>query len=271
MSRIFISYNHGDKEFARRLTVDLQRLGVDVRLDEFECKIGDSLFEAVQRGIASSEYLGVVLSPSSAASPWVQKEVEAALAEEVRRKQVKVLPLLLVDCKVPLFLTGRKYADFRNQAEYSESLQKLAEHLGVHVSQSPPLVASDAEALIKQLAKARGISIMSVVEATSRLGTAAFKSRLKDGKGVLYCHASGQRRGRVFYAQKGIGWYYEYVLGGSDSLLGLPTSHEEMRDVSGSQISYFEGGYVEWSPKTSLAKAVTTVSGNESVIGERKL
>jgi len=271
MSGIFISYDHRDKEFARRLTVDLQRLGVDVWLDEFECLIGDSLFEAVQRGIASSEYLGVVLSLSSTTSPWVQKEVEAALAEEVKKKRSKVLPLLLADCEVPLFLTGRKYADFRDRTEYSESLQKLAERLGVHVSHSPPLAASEAEALIQQLAANRGISIKPIIEVTSRFGTAAFKSRLKDGKGVLYCHASGQRRGRVFYAQKGIGWYFEYILGGSDSLLGLPTSHEEMRVVNDCQISYFEGGYVEWSPKTSVAKAVTTVSGHESVIGEQKL
>lgn len=271
MSTIFISYNHGDKDFARRLTVDLQRLGVDVWLDELECKIGDSLVEAVQNGIASSEYLGVVLSPNSVASPWVQKEIEAALTEEVKRKRVKVLPLLLVDCEFPLFLNGRKYADFRSKAEYPDSLQQLAERLGVQISQLPALMASDAEALIRQFANAHDISIKPVVESTSRLGTAAFKARLKDGKGVLYCHASGQRRGRVFYARKGIGWYYEYVLGGADSLLGLPTSHEEMRDVSGSQISYFEGGYIEWSPKTSMAKAVTTVSGSESVIGERKI
>lgn len=271
MSKLFISYNHDDKEFARRLAVDLQRLGIDIWLDELQCEIGCSLFEAVQRGISASEYVGVVLTPSSVASPWVQKEVEAALGEEVKRNRVKVLPLLLADCEVPLFLAGRKYVDFRNRAEYSESLRELAKRLGVHVPQAPPLKAIDAEALIQQLANARGIPINPVVEAKSSHGTAAFKARLRDGKGVLYCHASGPRRGRVFYTQKGIGWYYEYVLGGSNSVLGLPTSHEEMRDVSGSQISYFEGGYVEWAPKTSVAKAVATISGDEVVIGERAL
>lgn len=54
-------------------------------------------------------------------------------------------------------------------------------------------------------------------------------------------------------------------------MLGLPTSHEELKDVNGDQISYFEGGYIEWSPKTSVAKAVMTTSSNESIIGERKL
>jgi hypothetical protein len=146
MSRLFISYNDNDREFARRLTVDLFRLGVDVWFDEVECKIGDSLFEAVQGGIASSEYLGVVLSPSSISSPWVQKEVEAALAEEVRKKRVKILPLLLVDCEIPLFLAGRQYADFRNGAEYATTLEKLVERVGVHTSQAPPLLASDAQA-----------------------------------------------------------------------------------------------------------------------------
>jgi TIR domain len=271
MSKLFISYNHGDKEFARRLAVDLQRLDIDVWLDEFQCKIGDSLFEAVQRGISASEYIGVVLTPSSVASPWVKKEVEAALGEEVKRDCVKVLPLLLADCKIPPFLAERKYADFRNRAEYSESLRELAERLGVHAPQTLPLGAIDADALIQQLANARGIPLSPVVEAQSSHGTAAFKARLRDGKGVLYCHASGPRSGHVFYVQKGIGWYYEYVLGGSISALGLPTSHEEMRDISGSQISYFEGGYVEWAPKTSVAKAVSTFSGNEVVIGERAL
>jgi len=271
MSSIFISYNHLDKIFVRRLTVDLQCLGVDVWFDELECKIGDSLVEAVQKGIASSEYLGVVLSPSSVTSTWVQKEIEAALAEEVNRKRVKVLPLLLSDCEIPPFLAGRRYADFRTSTEYPASLQQLAVRLGVQSALSPPLTVSDAEAAINQFATAKGISIKPLVDATSSLGTAAFKARLQDGRGALYYHSSGQQRGRVFYVRKGIGWYYEYVLGGSSSMLGLPTSHEEKRDASGSQISYFEGGYIEWSPKTLVATAVRTVSGIEKVIGEKKL
>ncbi|MCB1055596.1 MAG: toll/interleukin-1 receptor domain-containing protein [Acidobacteria bacterium] len=270
---IFISYNHGDIAFVRRLTVDLQRLGVKVWVDEFEGMVGDSSVTAIESGIAASEYLGVVLSPNSMASSWVRRELEVALADEIKKDRLKVLPLFLQDCTVPLFLSSKIYADFRSAEVYQEGLAKLCQRLGVSSEQTFNLPLYEAATLIEQAARMRGVAFGPISPAAlSPCGTVSFKMRLADGKGVIYCHASGPLRGQAFFVRKGIGWYYEHVLGGSASALGLPTSYEELReDGEDSPISYFEGGFMEWSPKTSIAKAVSTASGIQEVIGERIL
>ena len=133
------------------------------------------------------------------------------------------------------------------------------------------VVPEEAASAIRHFALANGLRVGAVSQASSPFGTSAFKVKLLDGKGAIYCHASGPLRGRIFYIRGGIGWYYEHELGGSVSALGLPTSHEEKHDVKGCQISYFEGGYIEWSDTTKLARAVATASGTDYLIGERKL
>jgi hypothetical protein len=47
MSSIFLSHNHADKPFVRRLAQDLQAAGARVWLDEAEMLIGDSLIKKI--------------------------------------------------------------------------------------------------------------------------------------------------------------------------------------------------------------------------------
>ena len=122
MSSIFLSHNHADKTFARRLTKDLQQAGIRVWFDEAELKIGDSLIEKIRQGIDEMEYVGVVLSPNSVESPWVQREVDIAMNQEIKGKRIKVLPLVIADCELPGFLEGKLYADFRNKRRYKQEL-----------------------------------------------------------------------------------------------------------------------------------------------------
>ncbi|EAR22547.1 toll/interleukin-1 receptor domain-containing protein [Nitrococcus mobilis] len=128
---IFLSHNVQDKAFVRRLAEDLSLAGVTVWLDEAEIKLGDSLLSKVEEGILGSDYLGVVLSPNSVGSEWVQRELRMALSNEIESKKVKVLPLLLADCQMPGFLTDKLYADFRNESGYALAFSKLADRLGV--------------------------------------------------------------------------------------------------------------------------------------------
>ena len=106
---LFISYSSKDAEFATRLANDLHSKGIKVWWDKMEMKVGDSLHKKIQEGISNSVWLGIVLSPNSV-SPWVEKELSAALAQELERRNVFVLPILYRDCQVPVFLKDKVYA-----------------------------------------------------------------------------------------------------------------------------------------------------------------
>jgi hypothetical protein len=124
---IFLSHSHADKAFVRKLFLDLESHGVKAWLDEAEIRPGDSLIAKIEEGIEEMDYLGVVLSPNSVESEWVLREVRMALTQEIGGKTVKVIPLLIADCKLPGFLLDKLYLDFRDQAErsYQKSLDLL--------------------------------------------------------------------------------------------------------------------------------------------------
>lgn len=56
----------------------------------------------------------VVLSKASVASEWCRKELTAGLVRELEEKRVVVMPILIGECSIPLFLREKKYADFRS-------------------------------------------------------------------------------------------------------------------------------------------------------------
>lgn len=116
-AKIFISHSSKDKSFVRRLAEDLRNLGVPVWFDEWELKVGDSLNFKIEEGIKDSSWLAVVISSNSINSKWVQKELNAAFSKELQRNNVFILPILMEDCEVPLFLKDKVFADFRKSYE----------------------------------------------------------------------------------------------------------------------------------------------------------
>jgi light-regulated signal transduction histidine kinase (bacteriophytochrome) len=131
---IFLSHNKIDKQFARRLATDLKLAGAEVWFDEAEIKLGDSLISKIENGIDVTDYLGIVLSPDSVNSSWVRKEVEIALNKEILGKKVIVLPFLYRECKIPGFLLGKKYADFRSEENYISALNEIKAKLDLELT-----------------------------------------------------------------------------------------------------------------------------------------
>tara|TARA_R110000772_G_scaffold173130_2_gene285090 strand:- start:5500 stop:6300 length:801 start_codon:yes stop_codon:yes gene_type:complete len=129
LQSIFLCHGSADKPVVRQIAKDLIRRGATVWLDEAEILVGDSLIEKIQAGIANSDFLGVVLSPRSVESIWVKKEVEAALTQEIDANRVKVLPILIEDCEIPLFLKPKKYADFRTRESQPGAIEQLVARL----------------------------------------------------------------------------------------------------------------------------------------------
>lgn len=143
---IFLSHNHADKPFVRRLAADLQNQGIPYWLDEAEIKVGESLIEKIRAGIDKVEFVAVVLSPNSVASPWVQREVDVAMNQEISGRRVKVLPLMYSACELPGFLLGKRYADFTDDSRYPSALEDLVRSVGVVFNRnafSPPASATN--------------------------------------------------------------------------------------------------------------------------------
>lgn len=129
---IFLSHTSADKPFVRTLKGELESRGVkEVWLDEAEIQIGDSLIKKIEQGLARTKYIGIVLSPRSIKSAWVDRELQVAINREIDSGEVVVLPLIYEECELPAFLKGKLYADFTTPAAYTESIDKLLRRLKV--------------------------------------------------------------------------------------------------------------------------------------------
>jgi hypothetical protein len=124
----FVSYSHQDRSFVDKLAAHLVKNRARVWVDRWELNVGDSLITKVQGAIQAADALLVVLSRASVASEWCQKELSAGLVRELEEKRVVVLPILLEDCDIPLFLRDKLYADFRTDFDrgFHSTLNALA-------------------------------------------------------------------------------------------------------------------------------------------------
>ena len=120
---IFISYSHEDKDFVDRLAVDMVKNRSSVWIDRWELNVGDSIIERVQTALLASSAILIVLSKASVESEWCKKELSAGLIRELDEKRVLVLPVLIDDCNIPLFLRDKLYADFR--VDYETGLRAV--------------------------------------------------------------------------------------------------------------------------------------------------
>jgi len=122
---IFISYAHHNADFVDRLALQLVQHRVSVWVDRWELHVGDSLLTKIQDAITGASALLVVLSKASVSSAWVTKEINGGLLRELEERKVVVLPVLVEDCAIPLFLRDKLYADFRT--DFNHGLRMVLE------------------------------------------------------------------------------------------------------------------------------------------------
>lgn len=93
---IFISHASEDKEeFAKPLAEALINQGYEVWYDDYSLKLGDSLTQEIDKGLASCDYGIVLLSPSFFAKNWPQRELSGLVARETADSSGKkiILPI----------------------------------------------------------------------------------------------------------------------------------------------------------------------------------
>jgi hypothetical protein len=158
----FISYSRDDSEFALHLAQDLKAAGAFVWLDQLDIPAGHPWDNAIEDALSDAPQVLIVLSPSSARSDNVRNEISFAL------EQGKIIiPVLYMDCVVPLRLQRTQRIDFR--ADYARGLTALLGHL--NVKQPDPSVlqkASEADAQRQTAWKARDAASQRLREIEDR-------------------------------------------------------------------------------------------------------
>lgn len=120
---VFLSHSSQDKPIIRQLATDLTVSGVTVWLDEQKILVGDSIPEGIAQGLAQSDFFLIAISEHSVRSEWVKRELNTALIDAVKRRKVKILPILLTPTEIPLIIRDLKYADFTKS--YKQGLAEL--------------------------------------------------------------------------------------------------------------------------------------------------
>jgi hypothetical protein len=116
---VFISYSQKDRLFADTLAANLVKKKHHIWMDRWELNVGDSLIDKIQSALTASSAILVVLSKNSVASEWCKKELNSGLVRELEERKTLLLPCVIDDCEIPLFLKEKMYADFRRDPDYA--------------------------------------------------------------------------------------------------------------------------------------------------------
>lgn len=129
---LFLSHRSVDKDFVRRLASDIEshQYGSNRLLtwvDEAEIRPGQSIPAMINRGLETSRFVALVMTPSyfQSDSGWADAEWHAALHIDPDNRGARLLPLLVEDCPyVPALLRHLLMIDFR-ESRYEKSLEHL--------------------------------------------------------------------------------------------------------------------------------------------------
>jgi TIR domain-containing protein len=150
---VFLCHATDDKDaLARPLYEALRAENLSVWFDEAEIPWGAPIAVAMQRGLSTSRYVLVLVTPEFVASGghWRHEELNAALAAQVESGTTRILPLVVgldhatLMAKVP-FLAARLRAVLEVEEEVDQSLDWLMRRIrGAEARFQPGAVAAHA-------------------------------------------------------------------------------------------------------------------------------
>jgi hypothetical protein len=115
--KVFMSHSHSDHEIALKIATDLRKNGVNIWLDKWEIKIGDSLIKKIfEEGLTNCVAFIILLSKASVSSSWVQHELDAAMINRIEGL-TRIIPIVVENCSIPASLRALRWLDITNNYE----------------------------------------------------------------------------------------------------------------------------------------------------------
>jgi TIR domain len=148
MAFVFFSYAHADKTLAHKLANLLQEEGVDVWIDFWELKIGDSIIQRIADALDSVDYVVALVSKNSVDSNWCRKELAIAVTQELNGPVVRVLPLRVGDVRMPATLIDKLYLEV-DEANLADCARRLLGRI-IRRRKSKPQIRAVREHAIHQ-------------------------------------------------------------------------------------------------------------------------
>ncbi len=167
--KIFLSYASEDKASARIIADALKQRGVTTWFDESEILWGENFVKKIESAATSSDYILLLLSPAAVDSPWVE-EINFALSRELKERAIRLLPVLVADCEIPLVLRDRQWLDLRgNNREIG--IRRLVDQLSaVRAIRFSDMTPVTFERLVGELLVELGFSVETHARSGRDLG-----------------------------------------------------------------------------------------------------
>src|SRR6266496_1411082 len=105
--QVFISHSVADADWARSFARALKERGVTVWFDEFDVRPGDSVRDALEEGLRSSDVVVALLDADSPSKPNLFFELGAAIG--MGKRVVPIVPKGLDPTALPLDVRLRRY------------------------------------------------------------------------------------------------------------------------------------------------------------------
>lgn len=154
--RAFISHASEDKErFVTEFATRLRASGIDAWIDRWEIAPGQSLVARIfDEGIKDAVAFIIVLSSYSIDKPWVVKELNAGVIENIERG-CRLIPVVLDGIQPPLVLKDHLWVSVADLESYDVELRKIV--LAIFgVADKPPL--GPVPSYIAQPARIQGLN-----------------------------------------------------------------------------------------------------------------
>ncbi len=125
--KVFISYSHSDREWARKFAEIIEKIGLEVWFDEFNIKPGQPLVEALEKGLRESDAVVLLINTENVNRPNLFFEIGAAVG--MNKAIIPVVPEDFEYKKLPVPLQRIKFLVRNSPEQTARELATAVESL----------------------------------------------------------------------------------------------------------------------------------------------